>query len=59
MDAWRQQWPVAVVCLLVLALVGLRLADLASRAGPATREGQLATYGATEVADLPRSPSTP
>lgn len=52
MNAWRHGWPVAVVCLIVLALVGLRLADLASNAAPATRDAQIATYGTTEPDDL-------
>ena len=52
MNAWRHGWPVAVVCLIVLALVGLRLAHFASDAAAATREAQFATYGTTDPNDL-------
>lgn len=52
MDAWRHGWVVSVFCLALLALVGLRIAELASHAGSATSEAQVATYGTTNPTDL-------
>lgn len=58
MDARR--FPVvAAICLAILAVTGLRLATLASAAGPATRDAQMATFGTTAVADLPPSSARP
>ena len=56
---WRHGRTVAVLCLVLLAVVALRLANLASHAAPATRDAQLSTYGTTHAETLPQAPATP
>ncbi|MGB7982977.1 MAG: hypothetical protein WCF36_19510 [Candidatus Nanopelagicales bacterium] len=55
MDVWRKEWFVAVLCLMILAATGLRLAHVAADAG-ATRDAQIATYGTADPADAGAGP---